>query len=97
MTINGASTTIAGEAKPEPVYIYNDNSQWVCTVTTLLPGSVNVVCHCAYEGNSVATFTDASLTTITGNDGYVYLRGELKSEADVAGSNIKRYSIARQI
>ena len=97
---NGASTTIAGEAKPEPVYKYDDSNYWMWQSTWSPDGSIGdsfVILF--YEGQMVAYNggrgdTD---TPTEGIDGHTYLRGELKETNDQSYTRTHKYAIARQV
>ena len=97
---NGASTTIAGEAKPEPVYKYDDSNYWKWGSTWSPDGSIGdsfVILF--YEGQMVAYNggrgdTD---TPTEGIDGHTYLRGELKETNDQSYTRTHKYAIARQV
>lgn len=101
MTINGASTTIAGEAKkPEPVYKYDDGNSWTWEGTWSPDGSIEdsfVILF--YEGqvvayNGIRGDTD---TPTEGSDGHTYLRGELKERNIQSNTRTHKYAIARQV
>ena len=100
MTINGASTTIAGEAKPEPVYKYDDSNYWKWERTCAPGASIwESFVILFYEGQMVAYNggqgdTD---TPIEGTDGHTYLRGELKETNDQSYIRTHKYAIARQV
>lgn len=100
MTINGASTTIAGEAKPEPVYKYDDGNSWTWQSTWSPDGSIGesfVILF--YEGQMVA-YNGGQGDTDTpteGTDGHTYLRGELKETNDQSYTRTHKYAIARQV
>lgn len=93
---NGASTTIAGEAKPGPTYLYDNEHIWTVSRTNFPGGMEFNSVFCIWGGQSIANTMDLDATSVVGSDGYTYLRGEYQ-EQEVSGSTINsHYSIARQ-
>ena len=94
---NGASTTIAGKAKPGPIYKYDDNNQWMVSHTAVPPTGMLTTTNCTYNGVDVASSNNGELTSITGSDGYTYLRGEYQERTTSGFSYADHYAIARQV
>lgn len=97
MTINGASTTIAGKANPGPIYKYDADNHWALSYTAAPPTGYLTGSNCKYNGVGVADNFDLSLTSVTGSDGYTYLRGEYQERVTSGFSYIDYYAIARQV
>ena len=94
---NGASTTIVGEANPGPIYKYDDNNQWVVSHTAVPPTGMLISTNCTYNGVEIASSSNGELTSITGSDGYTYLRGEYQERTTSGFSYADHYAIARQV
>lgn len=97
MTINGASTTIAGEAKPGPTYLYDNEHIWTVSRTNLPGGMEFNSVFCIWGGQSIANTMDLDATSVVGSDGHTYLRGELKETNDQSYTRTHKYAIARQV
>ena len=91
-----ATFTVAGEAKPGPTYLYDNEHVWTVSRTNLPGGMEFNSVFCIWGGQSIANTMDLDATSVVGSDGYTYLRGEYQ-EQEVSGSTINsHYSIARQ-
>ena len=97
MTINGASTTIAGEAKPGPTYLYDNEHVWTVSRTNLPGGMEFNSVFCIWGGQSIANTMDLDATSVVGSDGYTYLRGEYQERTTSGFSYADHYAIARQV